>query len=472
MKKICTYLLMGCLLLSPLTVEAEQTDTSYTMIIEGQDWGPSITKLVIKDSTSLDIQNYKVKITQTLAEEEVVNEEVEVMNAYYANEKGEQTSQASDYIALTLKIGPDYQATNPFYFDPVAFANTKVEMDVTIEDLSTNKVWNTMDKQYKLVADEFEKDVFDYVDSEYGNMQLSYGSYAPESDDKKNALIIWLHGMGEGGNDPELVLLGNEVTNLAKQPIQEYFEGAYVLAPQTPTFWLDQGDGNMTIDGTSKYSGSLFALIDTYVKKNPDIDTDKIMIGGCSNGGFMTMRMIIDHPEYFAAAFPICEALYNDYVSDDDIQKIKHMPIWFTHALGDELAEPDYISIPTYERLMAANAQNVHFTLFNNVQDNSGNYMQEDNETPFEYSPHFVWIHTLNDKASIDYDGMPVYADGKPVTIFKWLSLQTKQPSQYVAPTFMDNYGMVIFSIGGVSLIALAVIYAGKKKEIHHDTLS
>lgn len=181
------------------------------------------------------------------------------------------------------------------------------------------------------------------------------------------------------------------------------------------------------------------------------------------------MRMVIDHPEYFAAAFPICEALYNDYVTDDDIQKIKHMPIWFTHAITDDLAEPQYITIPTYERLIEANALNVHFTLFDNVMDTSGLYFQKDGETPYEYYAHFVWIYTLNNEEMIDYDGLPVYANGEPVTIFEWLSLQTKQPSQYVPLTFIDIYGAVLVSLGAVGLIAAAVILVGKKKEVISD---
>lgn len=51
------------------------------------------------------------------------------------------------------------------------------------------------------------------------------------------------------------------------------------------------------------------ALIQEYVAKNPDIDPNRIYIGGASNGGYMTMLMIRDYPNYFAAAFPVCEGL-------------------------------------------------------------------------------------------------------------------------------------------------------------------
>lgn len=66
--------------------------------------------------------------------------------------------------------------------------------------------------------------------------------------------------------------------------------------------------GHTTIsDGTSIYEDALMAFIKDYVSKNEDIDQNRIYIGGCSSGGYMTMLMIRDYPEYFAAALPVCE---------------------------------------------------------------------------------------------------------------------------------------------------------------------
>ena len=71
----------------------------------------------------------------------------------------------------------------------------------------------------------------------------SYAEYLPAEDNQKNALVIWLHGAGEGGVDPTIDLLANEVTALAGDEFQELFKGAYVLAPQSPTMWMDDGTG-------------------------------------------------------------------------------------------------------------------------------------------------------------------------------------------------------------------------------------
>lgn len=35
--------------------------------------------------------------------------------------------------------------------------------------------------------------------------------------------MIWLHGMGEGGNDPDIAILGNEVSALTREDSVSFF---------------------------------------------------------------------------------------------------------------------------------------------------------------------------------------------------------------------------------------------------------
>ncbi|MEK1829898.1 prolyl oligopeptidase family serine peptidase [Priestia megaterium] len=164
----------------------------------------------------------------------------------------------------------------------------------------------------------------------YQNIELAYASHAPAKDKKKNPLIIWLHGGGEGGTDATIPLSANKAVSFITKETQAYFEGAYVLVPQAPTKWMDGYTGKA--DGTSIYKESLMALIEEYVSKNPDIDPNRIYIGGASNGGYMTMLMIRDYPKYFAAAFPVCEGLNDRLITNQDIEKMKETPIWFVAA--------------------------------------------------------------------------------------------------------------------------------------------
>ena len=139
----------------------------------------------------------------------------------------------------------------------------------------------------------------------------------------------------------------------------------------------------------------------------------------------MTMKMILHTPDRFAAAFPVCEALPDAVITDEDIRKITRMPIWFTHARTDTLVKPDQFVVPTYERLVVAGNTNVHFTFWDKVLDSTGLYQAPDG-TPFEYMGHWSWIPMLNNACTLDYDGSPVTIDGTPVTILEWIAAQKR----------------------------------------------
>ena len=268
----------------------------------------------------------------------------------------------------------------------------------------------------------------------YIGLYDTWSSYTPEAaknDGKKNALIIWLHGAGEGGTDPRVALVGNKVVNLATDTVQQYFDGgAYVLAAQCPTMWMDNGSGQYTSDGTSKYTAALMELIKAYVNSNSDIDASRVYIGGCSNGGFMTMNMIVHYPKYFAAAYPVCEAYTNDALTDEMVESIKDMPIWFTHAKNDPTVKIGSIdedgnfvsngnySPKAYERLTEAGGSDIHFSLFDDVHDTTGLYKRADG-TPYQYNGHWSWLYTLNNECKENIDG-------EEVTIWQWISTKSK----------------------------------------------
>jgi predicted alpha/beta superfamily hydrolase len=212
--------------------------------------------------------------------------------------------------------------------------------------------------------------------------------------------------------------------------------------------WMDyDGTGKYvsTVEGSngkSYYTEALKGLIDEYVSKNPSIDKKRIYIGGCSNGGYMTMNMITSYPDYFAAAYPICEAYMDRWLSDAAVKSIKDMPIWFTHSKSDgtvsiykgEMDKTTYLykltldskgkataindfSNAAYKRLKKAGAKNVHYSLFENVVDRTGLYFKAGK--PYEYNGHYSWIYALNNEC-IDK------INGKATSLFEWMSKQSK----------------------------------------------
>lgn len=267
---------------------------------------------------------------------------------------------------------------------------------------------------------------FRHGTASYQEQPLNYGYFIPQTScGGARPLLIWLHGAGEGGTDPTVAYAGNKVVSLASDRVQKLFGGAYVLVPQTPTFWMNDGTGEYGRTGKSIYVQALKACIDEFLEKNPGIDRNRVYIGGDSNGGFMTMRMILDYPELFAAAFPVCEALYDETITEEQLKGIVNMPVWFTHAKNDPVVKPEETVVPTYQRLVKAGAKNVHFTFWDNIKDIHEGFKDQNGE-PFEYIGHFAWIPMLNDDCRLDYDGAPVKWGGREVSLLEWLAEQKK----------------------------------------------
>lgn len=414
---------------------------TYTRVT---DFGPYVTKIVLPmpapvkvacaEGFSVYVQRMDEKGEPLLLpkswmavdDKEESRGYIPVKNAYPSDLSGEPR-ESGDYVALELCYGPMYQLASRI--SAPKGLNVFVNMRFTV----------TQTRPLESSEGTVTGLVFDYPlgescpcskgwinDASRTAEPLNYGYYIPQTvEPGPRPLIIWLHGAGEGGVDPTVAYMGNKVVALSSEKVQKLFGGAYVLAPQTPTFWMNDGSGEYGRTGKSMYSKALMDCIEDFVARNGNIDRDRIYIGGDSNGGFMTMRMFIDHPDYFAAAFPVCEALYDETITDSDIAGIKDKALWFTHAKNDPVVKPEETVEPTYKRLIAAGARNVHFTFWDNIKDIHEGFKDAEG-SPFEYIGHFAWIPMLNDDCKLDYDGKPVTIDGEPVTLLQWLSRQKK----------------------------------------------
>ncbi|RCW47834.1 prolyl oligopeptidase family serine peptidase [Paenibacillus prosopidis] len=410
-----------------LAKDVKTHSASYRTVTEIEDWGAVITKVIVdlgkpvaKGAVTADTFNVYVERSDSrLANPLFEKGYRKVINAYVSDKDGNPAVQTGKYAVLEMEIGPELSLGSALNFVWPPGFNAWTENKYTI----------TQQKEIKtpagditgLVAGTFTGGVRELVDDftngkvTYNDITLTYADFAPAQDNHKNPLIIWLHGFGEGGTDPTIPISANKAANFASEQIQSYFDGAYVLAPQTPTYWMDGFTGFG--DGTSKYQDSLMAFIKDYAENNKDIDTNRIYIGGDSNGGYMTMLMIRDYADYFAAAFPTCESLRDTLVTDEDIQNMKEIPIWFIAAKTDTVVPPDQYTVPTYNRLVQAGAKNVHLSLFNNVIDTSGLYKNSDG-MPYEYGGHNSWIYVYN-------NDVKETINGKETTLMEWLASQS-----------------------------------------------
>ena len=396
-----------------------------SIFVKGFESGPTVSKIIFQMDdyriTGLDKNNWKVKTNGV---------ERKVTNVYISDDKGEKPF---DTGIVTLELENVFnQKTlkyegSPFSYNIKKFFNEwakeyVVEIDgkVTIdgkdyainkkEDVINNRV--SSDTALFNYRSSFSGNYKNPITKKMENLKLEMAAYEPENLKKgeKKPLVIWLHGQGEGGDDPDIDILGTETSALAKEEIQKYFttsgtdtKGAFVLAVQSPTYWMDESDGtNGNGSGISRYTQILMDTIKEYVKHNPSVDTERIYLAGDSNGGYMTVNMIINYPDYFAAAVPICEAYaYYEYernadgtyktndievsaggensavskfketkklwVTKEKIQKMKKTPIWFIAAADDRIVTPQKFSLPTYRDLLKAGADNAWYSYYENV---------------------------------------------------------------------------------------------------------
>lgn len=435
------------------------------------DWGACVDKIVINSGFHVSPQSVRAKdfkVSQLLYPKNssigIEKGLLSVTDAFTSDSAGNRIASPSQFITLLTDVHPLTDNLNPFvsisfssrFKNYYGYKITNRELDIKIQQFKgfVNKS-----------AAKFNTSTFNYFFPDaIEKVSMNYASYIPPAEkSKKLPLILWFHGMGESGTNIWQVLLGTKTVALAEEKIQSHFEnGVAVLAPQCPTGWLEtteKGPGNarvwapvdknapadtikkpikkllkkLSLDddkpkedkipfaAVSYYTEPVKKLLLTFLEEHPEIDRNRIYVGGCSAGGYMTMNMLIEAPELFAAAFPVCEFYLDSKITSAQIKSLAKKPIWFTYALNDDSVDPEKNSIPTIIRLNQADAENLHYSEFRNVVDLSGKYLlkpdakkeDEDFGLPYEYEGHWSWIYVLNDDCT----------DGN-LGLFEWLSMQ------------------------------------------------
>lgn len=423
--------------LAGMIKRADMEAANGEIVVCGFDWGPGVDEVVF----TLPKQVSRVVAEDAVVETRGVVRTVE--NAFLCDRNGEKVDvERSKFVAFRLTTDSttsgspfdyDFEKTfmnswTPDYPLRASFSTTRGGKTVTVGysgncGNKTNIISPDTAEWVRLAAQSGTyQNPFTKLDETVTLQRAAYEPDVLKNDGAKNPLIIWLHGQGEGGTDPDIVILGNKVSALTKSDIQQHFtttygeRGAYVYIVQSPTYWMDEGDGkNGAGDNKSRYTEALMDAIKNYVDGNPDVDTSRIYLTGCSNGGYMTMNMLIKYPDYFAAAIPNCEAYAFDRIStsgdgsamggenettsegkrwltDKKINKIKDIPIWFLASADDTIVTPSAFELPTYQALLQAGATNCWFSYYDHVR------MKDDPAA--EVMGHWVWVYFFNDEAT------------------------------------------------------------------------
>jgi predicted peptidase len=212
-----------------------------------------------------------------------------------------------------------------------------------------------------------------------GTDSLNYRIMYPTKYDvnKKYPVILLLHGAGERGSDNEKQLKWG--ANMFADSVVRAKYPAFVIFPQCPEndFWakihrdttLKDSLGGFRFESAGPASNALGLvenLIDSFAK-TPQVNKQKIYVGGLSMGGMGTFEILWRKPKFFAAAFPIC--------GGGDPGKVsvygKKFPVWVFHG-GSDPVVPVSNSRLMVNALKAAGAK-VKYTEYPGVGHDSWN---------------------------------------------------------------------------------------------------
>jgi predicted peptidase len=155
--------------------------------------------------------------------------------------------------------------------------------------------------------------------------QGQYLVHLPEgysaSSNQRWPMIIFLHGLGERGNDLELVKKHGPPKLIAQGRDFPFI----VISPQCP-------------EGQWWPNNLMLAVLDEVTEKYA-VDTNRVYLTGLSMGGFGTWILALECPERFAAIAPICGggSPYAPVGYDPArAQALKSLPIWVFHGAKDQ----------------------------------------------------------------------------------------------------------------------------------------
>jgi predicted peptidase len=135
---------------------------------------------------------------------------------------------------------------------------------------------------------------FVFSSLELGSWSYPYALYVPRDYDGSRAwpLILFLHGKGECGRDGSRQLSVGLAPELLARPERWPF---LVLFPQKP----DEDDE------WEQHETALLAMLDE-VAGRYQVDPDRVLLTGLSQGGHGTWVLGARHPDRWAALVPIC----------------------------------------------------------------------------------------------------------------------------------------------------------------------
>ncbi len=415
------------------------------------DFGEVIDKVIItydkniKDFKNIDTNTYTINAKSYI---QAGNKKGSL--DYDLNRKIEYIETTNNQVILYLNSGEG----KTFSWTEDLRRNVKSKLEYTVVQNTDIDVINTSDE--KVVIKNNTKYVWDnkIINDDITNIEyisdrdgINYHFYNSTNSDK---LIVWFVGSGESGfdnmNNKEAPVIANDgFVSFIREDIQNIFNGANVVSFQPIESWSDLSSSKKKVYET------VYKKLNKIIEKY-GINKDKIVVAGCSSGGYMATEMIIKYPDLFASAIIACPALSVNNVTDEDLESMKKSKtaIWLVQGETDgavatednalrmfnilssnrdiittRILEDYSSSYTTYETLDDKYKLSLYDTVdrqsiknFDGTTSETGllkyevDFNRDGESEVYKFLDHFSWIYPLNNTTK----------DSKGVCVIDWSS--------------------------------------------------
>ncbi len=210
--------------------------------------------------------------------------------------------------------------------------------------------------------------------------ELNYRILYPKNfDESKNyPLTLFLHGIGERGDDNELQLKYVDKVFLNSRKYNGF--PSVVIFPQAPLSdnWSSRILTDNEIrqvfpkDATPTNSLKLVIQLMDSLSKEKHINNKRIYLTGLSNGAMGSFELLNHRPNMFASAVLICGGGDLNWAN----QFAKTTPVWIAHGAKDRVVYPEF-SLKMAEAIIREGG-NPKLTLYENVFHDSWYNVFED----------------------------------------------------------------------------------------------
>jgi len=203
----------------------------------------------------------------------------------------------------------------------------------------------------EVTVDDYEAHVFTSSNGD----TIPYRLFVPRGydPDKKYPMVLFHHGGGGSGNNNKRQIEGPCPREWAGSERQKN-NPCFIVAPQIPrSRSRDRENQSNRTEIMREHIRTIHEILD-HLEAEFSIDKSREYVTGLSMGGECTWMSIIEQPDRFAAAVPVCAGdKFIGMSASERGKKFARFPLWIFHGAEDNLISVD-VSRKVVEELKKA----------------------------------------------------------------------------------------------------------------------